>query len=120
MRLRYLAAALLFMPALGISGDATTFIAGDELQHDCEKKADSCAGYIAGVVDTIATLSDWGVIAEKPFCLPNHATLYQLSRVMVKYFNEHPEELHLTASSLVLTTLPEAFPCPKSGGQPSQ
>ncbi|MFP6801731.1 MAG: Rap1a/Tai family immunity protein, partial [Pseudomonadales bacterium] len=50
---------------------------------------------------------------EPKFCVPegeNGVTAGQLRKIVVKYLNENPEELHLTAGSLVSNALNEAFP----------
>ena len=35
----------------------------------------------------------------------------QIKKIVVKYLNDNPENLHNTASSLVQVALFEAFPC---------
>ena len=37
-------------------------------------------------------------------------TTKQLRKIVLKYFNEHPEDLHLTASSIVPEALNRALP----------
>ena len=69
-----------------------------------------CSGYIIGVSDTADTLAVWKGFAES-ICTPQGVTSGQLQKVVVKHLNEHPEKLHLRASSLVLNVLTEAFPC---------
>jgi hypothetical protein len=44
-------------------------------------------------------------------CIPSTAKLGQLMRVVTKYLEEHPEQLHLAAAGLVYNALIEAFPC---------
>jgi hypothetical protein len=45
------------------------------------------------------------------FCLPAPMTMEELTRVVVKYGNEHPEKLHMHAAIFVLDALTQAYPC---------
>lgn len=38
----------------------------------------------------------------------------QYIKILVKYFDQHPERLHLPAAQLVYDATQEAFPCPKA------
>lgn len=93
-----LVAFIVHVPASALSAFETgnTFLANsDSLQ----------TSFVAGVVDTILGVKDeW-------LCLPKQVTARQLTAVSKKYLNEHPEELHLTASSLIIFSLRAAFPC---------
>jgi hypothetical protein len=71
----------------------------------------SCTGYVVSAVDTHEAWVDWNEI-EPYFCTPAGVTGRQLAQVVVKYLNENPEKLHLSAGSLVLNALGTAFPCP--------
>ena len=46
-----------------------------------------------------------------PFCLPNSYTGIQLAKVVVKYINEHPEQLNNPPEALVLEAEDFYFPC---------
>lgn len=70
-----------------------------------------CTGYISGIVDFHQL-----VIADQktkgPYCVPGgNVTFYQLARIVLKYGNDHPEELHLAAALVVTEALTRAFPC---------
>lgn len=58
-------------------------------------------GYIAGVHD-----AGNGIY----FYTPEEATVDQLRAIVKKYFENHPEKLHLAASSLIMMAFKEAFP----------
>ena len=64
-------------------------------------------GYIAGAVDAyIGT----GSLSK---CVPEHLTLGQLKAVVENWLKSHPEDWHLTANSLILIAVNEAWPCPE-------
>jgi len=65
-----------------------------------------CVGYIKGVADT----SDGKSWEGYPYCIGGVIT-GQLQKIVIKYMNEHPEDLHLAAYSLVQSAFLEAFPC---------
>ncbi len=47
----------------------------------------------------------------KYFCLPENNTIGQSVRVIVKYFEQNPEELHLPTTHLITKSFENAFPC---------
>lgn len=71
-----------------------------------------CFGYISGIIDledfNHATLP---TSSSHVWCLPDGASNSELAKVMVKYGNDHPEELHLPSVVLVTNALLKAFPC---------
>jgi Rap1a immunity proteins len=72
----------------------------------------ACAEYVKGVSDgfTIATV----VLKQKnPVCIPHGVSADQMVKVVIKYADDHPAELHLSSSMIVLTAIHEAFPCGK-------
>ena len=48
---------------------------------------------------------------DKEFCILNSVDTSQLKKVFIKGANEIPEQLHLSASSIVWNIFAEAFPC---------
>jgi hypothetical protein len=78
---------------------------------EVSKHAGACEGYIAGVSDTI--LSYGSVITPKNriYCPPPNAEMDQLIRVVKKWLEDNPSQLHLPAGVLVIRALGEAFPC---------
>ena len=48
---------------------------------------------------------------QSSVCIPSTASTGQHIRVVVKYLNEHPAELHLPEFTLVERALREAYPC---------
>jgi len=63
-------------------------------------------GYCSGLV--------FGVSSASPHVCPDErVTSGQQIRVVLKYLQEHPGELHLDDAMLVEKALAKAFPCPK-------
>jgi hypothetical protein len=92
----------------------TTYWDGSDLLKHCAAESTFpvgiCGGYISGIADTLDTLEVWkGPIGEA--CIPVTATISQLMKIVIKYMEEHTENLHLSATSLVLSALHQAFPC---------
>ena len=109
------AVGLAVMLLLSSQSQAGSFRNGSKLLQDCESdsaaKIGMCYGYIMGISDYHLTLLGWSYLDEPHFCVPEHANSTQLVKVVTKYLNEYPEDLHLSAGSAVANALYEAFPC---------
>jgi hypothetical protein len=57
-------------------------------------------GYVLGVHETLPI-----------FCIPAGVTNRQITEVVSKYLKDHPEELDLSASALVIDAIQTAWPC---------
>lgn len=77
------------------------------------KKSGTCTGFIQGVLDheTITTTDENGHPAGRHFCVPAEASSTQLAKIVVKYGDDHPQQLHLPAVIIVLLAMGDAFPC---------
>jgi hypothetical protein len=67
-----------------------------------------CLGYVQGIADAVDTpngLSGWRA------CRPEGATRGQLQDVVTRWLDQHPEQRHYSAATLVAKALAEAFPC---------
>jgi hypothetical protein len=110
--------ALTMLAVASVQARADTdkaFYSGNELLKACEDHNLICPGYIAGVVDGARAIAHWEKLGNPGFCTPdNGVTLGQLRRIAENYMRANPQNLHLTASSLVLNAITEAFPCPAS------
>lgn len=72
----------------------------------------TCFGYIDAVIDTYTWYQTNHTISnEFAFCLPQENTFGQLVRVVAKFLNDHPEQLHKPKAVLIMMALHEAFPC---------
>lgn len=75
-----------------------------------------CLAYVRGVALGWNAASD--VVEQEmlpAISLPENVTQGQMLRVVLKYLDDHPEELHQALSGLVVTALLEAF-----GDEPGQ
>jgi hypothetical protein len=98
------------------SRTAYSFLNGKALLELCEAPDQTfqhgwCLGFIGGVNDGLTNTYD------SPnnfyYCLRVPVTADQLSFVVLKHLEAHPEELRLVASHVVIQALGEAFPCSK-------
>ena len=87
---------------------------GNILVEDCKApdRASMCLEYVVGVLDGWTLALDTSHRTNK-ICVPENATAGQLQKVVIKYGDNHPEELHFKASEFVLVALGSAFPCSK-------
>lgn len=103
-------------------GDEVRYASGNSLLEWCTGDVESadyarCQGMVVGVIESYFILTTQ-TEPEERICLPKNdatrrteTTVGQLTRVVQKYLEDHPEKLHRTASGLVINALAEAFPC---------
>ncbi|MFP3533934.1 Rap1a/Tai family immunity protein, partial [Burkholderia sp. SIMBA_042] len=73
--------------------------------------AGQCFGKIVGVRNTLVYLAD-AKSAPKLMCAGGaFITNDQSLRVVVKYLTDHPKDLHMEPSALIMMALMDAFPC---------
>jgi hypothetical protein len=123
--LRYVVAAFLFLSPSFAEAQSTS-----EVQSACRKfdggvedlgdgrfkmPSNFSSGYCWGIFMTL-----WDLVRREPyqdfllFCPPREATPYQYIKIFLKFTDEHPQDLHYSASSTALVALRQAFPCQKS------
>ena len=68
-------------------------------------------GYCAGMVHTLMIPRKY---SDFKICPPENATVQQGATVLVKFSDDHPQELNLPAVRLALAALRNAWSCPKS------
>ncbi len=69
-----------------------------------------CAGFVSGIADSMVNAPVW----EWSTCFPpfpNTVTRGQLTDIVKRWLEQHPENRHLGAAGLVTAALSEAFPC---------
>ncbi|MEX5683011.1 Rap1a/Tai family immunity protein [Pseudomonas silesiensis] len=72
-----------------------------------------CTGMVDGVEGAILVLND-SVTSNMKTCYPAAGTTnIQKARIVVKYLQEHPDQLHLPASMLTVIAYMGAFSCKK-------
>jgi hypothetical protein len=83
-----------------------------------------CAGYLRGFVDSLLALqvlmtssfSERTTKGPAGISIPDNVSLGQTSRIVVKWLESNPKDLHQDAGTLTLVILRDAFRCqPKSG-----
>ncbi len=110
-----LGSALVPAPAL-----ARGFFAGNSVYANCQASGNTlswglCRGYIIGALDAYEAETE--ALHLKPaFCIPEGVTVEQAADVAVQYMQEHPENRHTNAASLVWISVFQAFPCNRPGG----
>ena len=68
-----------------------------------------CVGYLTGVLDALDT---WQASeGRRVVCLPKPWDINQIVRIVVKYLENNPEDLHYRADAAVLFAVKAAFPC---------
>ena len=65
----------------------------------------ACLSYVAGVSDALT------VEGIRHFCLPFRSDSGDITEVVAKYLEQHPDELHMSAYTLVVQSLASAYPC---------
>lgn len=103
---------------LAFSGSLTAQHRGDQFLWMCKgQAADQTTAeleqlsYLTGLVDTLAA---WRSISPQSalVCLPEAGISGdQATRIVVKWLEEHPKQLHETSRILSLLALRDAFPC---------
>ena len=99
---------LCFMPLAGQAAQVGTLKITDVLGScEAEPRAQQnwCLGYIFGILQS---LQEVGLV-----CGVEEVTMEQQRRVVVKYLNDHPEDLHQHPLSQVQKAFIGAFPCKK-------
>jgi hypothetical protein len=88
---------------------------GNELAEYCSKKEASfssgiCSGFIRGAIDGFATALAF-IGNDQRYCLPSNTTNDQTRKVVEKYLNDNPQDLHMSADILTIVAMIRAFPC---------
>jgi hypothetical protein len=103
-RIIHLIASLVLLIAENVSAAGYT---GQKLFNTGIKSYDLCGYYSVGVLHGLE-------LPGEPLrvCLPPEVDDRQIALVVIKYLNDHPGLLHLSASYLVFAANVDAFPCP--------
>ena len=110
------AVALVLVSAAASAQEYIGWMSGNELKRFChgDLAVDQpiCLGFALAVAGIVATNEPvYGFRA----CVPDGVTVGQLTDIITKHLNDHPEYLRLTATSLAVEAFAIAFPfpCPK-------
>ena len=71
-----------------------------------------CTSYTLGVIDSIENAVSSDLMAPT-FCIPpgNQVTTEQITAIVAKFLEEHPEDRHLQGAAIVSAAATDAFPC---------
>lgn len=69
-----------------------------------------CFGYIWAVVDSVTLVSADGK-GKPSLCVPEDVTSTQAAKIVIKYGNDHPEELNQLAMVVIPEAVRKSFPC---------
>ena len=101
----------LAQPAVGGGG---SFVTGARLLEMCRTDNPTCTGYVAGVADALAPLSEPGgplpPTSLASYC-PKSLTIKQAIAEFQKFAKSNPEGLQINAAQLVGDALHLAHPC---------
>jgi hypothetical protein len=82
---------------------------GNKLHEWCQSENPiSCLAYVLGVSDV---LTGGHFDPKYKLCDGPNATIRQYRDIVIKYLDDHPEERHVSAWSLVSLALHDAFQC---------
>lgn len=73
-----------------------------------------CLGYVAGALDAFVSFQTWRPSKVNQLCIPDAVGMGQSVKIVMKYIDAHPEELHLPAPDIIWSAMHDAFPCPAS------
>ncbi len=77
------------------------------------KDASEYMAYVQGVFDTHMVLAENEVMPRPFFCAPENATVGQVTSIVTKYMKENPDKWGMSAPTIVMKALHDAFPCGK-------
>ncbi len=116
---------VLFFLTISISAQA---FSGNNLAKYCqsggkEDPLNSHSSLCFGLLDGFINGLEYGfLISEKKtklFCKPKNIPPQQIMKIMNKYLDEHPEDLHYEFGQILIEALIEAFPCKNKYFKPS-
>jgi hypothetical protein len=102
------------VPSAQPQAGSRAFMTGARLLELCKTENPYCTGYVAGVADALAPLSEPGgpltPSSLASFC-PGPMTVKQAIAAVQKYAKANPEGLAINAAQFAGDALHEAYPC---------
>jgi hypothetical protein len=110
-----LAACFYRAPSSAMAGAGIDDLAGCRAAADGSKTSDYGLVFASGLCMGIVEGLMWSlpVAANKILCKPKGVTLEQELKVLVKYMDDHPEELQELTTQLATSAFIKAWPCPR-------
>ena len=104
-----IACLTMLLPRLG---RAQEFVTGTQLAQACASRYPTgtrdCDGYIAGVLDTVASVPE----LKGKLCPPAHTRLGSLREAVGSFGQQHPEATKASGVALLQATMKAMYPCP--------
>jgi hypothetical protein len=103
--------AALLMTSTAAYAEAETGTGNEFLAH-CQSDVGQlyCLGYVDGAVGTLVVAAA-AYKSPRLVCVPEGVTVGQSAKVVERYLEAHPENLHLGARVLVFAALMATWPC---------
>jgi hypothetical protein len=80
-------------------------------------KVNHCSGYLLGLKDMQTIWNETNKSYNRSdlslICIPPEATVFELMKVVIKYLDDHPANLHDEKGLVVMKALLVAYPCGK-------
>ena len=109
---RVLAVCGLLAGAWPSQGHAQDFVSGAQLEQACASRYPTgmrdCDGYIAGVLDTVASAPE----LRGKLCPPPHTRLGALREAVGNFGQQHPDATHGSGIALLQSMMKANYPCP--------
>ena len=95
--------------AILLAASPAIALTGSQLKEDGDKIEKAPGSYSSGYFDGYVL----GVLdlTQGRLCIAERATTGEVLQVVIKYLKDHPEELHLRASDVVIKAVQTAWPC---------
>lgn len=103
----------LSLSCLFVTKSAAVFFSGNELWGECKAPSPSnvCLGFVAGAIDMFVSVHQSVGDKTVPLCIPPDVQLEQAVDTVKLWLQEHPEQRHYRAVTVVAAALKEKFPC---------
>jgi hypothetical protein len=116
--------ALLGATSSAIAGATSSPNSGAAVIEACEQAARSTAWvdrliFDAGFCMGIVAATMWSLRGTNLLCFPKGVTTGNCLRVLIKYMDDHPEELHMHAADLDVRAFVKAWPCSHDSEKPA-
>ncbi|WP_147377680.1 Rap1a/Tai family immunity protein [Mesorhizobium waimense] len=76
--------------------------------------AAECYGFVVGVLDHFGIMNSIGVSEVEnigPFCLTDSVNANDVTEVVARFLDQHPEKRHLAGYLLTRQALTDGYPC---------
>jgi len=110
-------AVLLAMALIGLADEAPAadvyaglYMDGSRLHDMCGSQRQVVSGYVAGAADALSMVDQ--LLKRKPtLCIPANLNTIDLSDLLCKYVNDHPEMRQYSSAALAVIAIQDVFPC---------